>query len=249
VSPSLVFPTPEDLPLDVVFEDAHIAVINKPAGLVVHPAVGHAAGTLVNGMLHRFKDLGGINGVERPGIVHRLDKDTSGLMVVAKNDAAMTGLQKLFAENAVEKIYWALTHGAPRPPAGTIRTMIDRHPSNRKCFTVTETSGRSAVTHYTTKAASGNVAWLEVRLETGRTHQIRVHCQHLDCPILGDPVYGSKTRDKEIEGCPERQMLHAVRLGFPHPATGERMVFERMPPEDMLDLMKRLGFVSSASTL
>ena len=235
-------PTPEDLPLDVVFEDAHIAVINKPAGLVVHPAVGHAAGTLVNGLLHRFDDLSGINGVERPGIVHRLDKDTSGLMVVAKNDAAMTGLQKLFAENAVEKIYWALTHGAPSPSKGTIRTLMGRHPKDRKRYAVVESNGKMAITHYAVRDVKSGVAWLEVRLETGRTHQIRVHCHHAGCAILGDPAYGWRHRDKEVEGCPERQMLHAVRLGFEHPVTGERMAFERLPPEDMLLLMRRLQY-------
>ena len=234
-------PAPEEMDLDVVYEDGDIAVINKPAGLVVHPALGHSAGTLVNGLLHRFNDLGGIGGVERPGIVHRLDKDTSGLMVVAKNDAAMTVLHDAFHDGGVEKIYWALTHGAPRPPAGTVHTMIARHPRDRKRFAVVESAGKDAVTHYTTKAVAHNVAWLEVRLETGRTHQIRVHCQHLGCAIVGDPLYGFHALDKNIENCPKRQMLHAMRLGLAHPRTGKQLRFERPPPEDMQTLMRQLG--------
>ncbi len=235
-------PAPEEMSLDVVYEDADIAVINKPAGLVVHPSVGHAAGTLVNGLLHRFDDLRGIGGVERPGIVHRLDKDTSGLMVIAKNDAAMTGLKNAFRDGTIEKIYWALTHGAPPMKAGTIHTLHDRHPHDRKRFAVSELRGKDAITHYTVKAAKDGVAWLELRLETGRTHQIRVHMNHVNCAILGDPVYGWRWRDKEVEGCPKRQMLHAVRLSFPQPITGEPLAFERLPPEDMLTLMQRLGF-------
>ena len=237
-------PEPEEVQFEVVYEDADIAVVNKPAGLVVHPATGHYTGTLVNGLLHRFADLGGINGIGRPGIVHRLDKDTSGLMVVAKNDAAMLGLQKAFHETAVEKIYWALTHGAPASPAGTIRSLMGRCTRDRKRHTVLEEGGRPAVTHYAVKDVKAGVAWLEVRIETGRTHQIRVHCAHAGFAIVGDPWYGWRLRDKAVVDCPERQMLHAVRLGFTHPITGEGLMFERMPPADMADLMARLGFAT-----
>ena len=236
-------PPAEEMDLDVVYEDSDVAVLNKPAGIIVHPTGHRMTGTLVNGMLHRFKDLGGIGGVERPGIVHRLDKDTSGLMVVAKNDAAMIALRAAFQEFKVEKIYWALTHNTPRPPAGTVRTQLGRHPFLRQQWRVVEKGGKDAVTHYAVKAESNGVAWLEVRLETGRTHQIRVHCKHLNCAILGDPVYGWRACDKELEGCPARQMLHAFSLSFPHPRTKKRMVFERTPPEDMAGMMKRCGFL------
>lgn len=235
-------PCGEEMELDVVYDDADVAVINKPPGLVVHPAVGHARGTLVNGLLHRFNDLGGINGVERPGIVHRLDKDTSGLLVIAKNDAAMNALKKSFQDGAVEKIYWALTHGAPSLPAATLRTRFNRHPRDRKRFAVVGQGGREAVTHYRVAAQSNGVAWFVLRLETGRTHQIRVHLHHLGCPVVGDPAYGRRACDKELPGSPARQMLHAFRLGFPHPRTGRHLAFERPPPADMRHLMQHLGF-------
>ncbi len=232
-------PQAEELQLDIVFEDADVLVLNKPPGLVVHPAPGHAGGTLVNGLLFHCADLGGIGGVERPGIVHRLDKDTSGLMVVAKHDAAMADLVRQFQAGRVEKEYLALAHGRP-PPAGTIDAAIGRHPRDRKRMAVVPRGGKAARSHYRVRAALGPVALVAVTLVTGRTHQIRVHLAHLGFPVVGDPTYGDRRRDQALPGCPARQMLHAARLAFDHPRDGRRLVFERPPPADMQALIGRL---------
>ena len=233
-------PQPEELPLDVVYEDADLLVINKPPGVVVHPAPGHAGGTLVNALLHHCGDLGGVGGVERPGIVHRLDKDTSGLLVVAKHDAAHLALAAQFQTGDVGRCYLALVHGRPARAQGTIETTIGRHPVDRKRMAANPPRGKPAISHYEVVENQGGITLMRVRLGTGRTHQIRVHLAHLGLPIIGDPVYGSRARDRAVPGVPARQMLHAAELAFDHPADGRRLVFQRPPPADMTDLMARL---------
>ncbi len=235
-------PEPEDIPLSVVFEDDDMVVIDKPPGMVVHPAPGHFSGTLVNALLAHCPDLAGIGGVARPGIVHRLDQDTSGLIAVAKSQRAMASLARAFASHGpVEKTYLAVCHGRPRLDAGRIECLIGRHPVNRKKMAVVEENGRRAVTNWRVLApASGAqgahaASVVECRIETGRTHQIRVHAAYcLGCPVIGDAVYGSKAQDRMMEPVPARQMLHAWRLALFHPATGERLAFEAPVPPDML---------------
>ncbi|NLF22733.1 MAG: RluA family pseudouridine synthase [Lentisphaerae bacterium] len=238
--PAPAVPEPEPLPLDVVFEDADILVLDKPPGLVVHPAPGHEGGTLVNALLHHCDDLSGVGGVERPGIVHRLDRDTSGLLVVAKHDAALNALAAQFQEGRVSKVYLAIVHGCPVPPAGRIETTIGRHPVDRKRMAVDPPRGKRAVSHYAVVEPLGALTLLQVRIETGRTHQIRVHLAHLGLPIVGDPVYGSRSRDRNLAGCPPRQMLHAAELSFDHPTDGRRLAFRRPPPPDMAGVLARL---------
>ncbi len=237
-------PVPEDIPLDILYEDGDCLVLNKPAGLVVHPAPGHATGTLVNALLHHCRDLGGVGGVERPGIVHRLDKDTSGLMVVAKNDAAMAGFVRLFQTGGITKEYLALVHGVPPKLSGTVSTMIGRHPAQRKKMAVVARNGKQAVTHYTVEKRLGDITLVRCRIETGRTHQIRVHMQSLGCPVAGDGVYGKSAADKRLPVVPARQMLHATRLSFAHPVTGAAMAFEAPLPPDFVACM---GEVAPAS--
>ncbi len=238
--PTAAEPLPEALPLDVVFEDADLLVLNKPPGIVVHPAPGHAGGTLVNALLHHCDDLGGVGGVERPGIVHRLDKDTSGLMVVAKHDAAHLALAAQFQAGRVCKRYLALVHGRPDRAQGSIETTIGRHPVDRKRMAVNPPRGKPAVSHYEVLDNLGDFTLLSVRIETGRTHQIRVHMAHLGLPIVGDPVYGSRPRDRELAVCPSRQLLHAAELAFDHPSDGRRLVFQRPPPPDMATFIAHL---------
>jgi 23S rRNA pseudouridine1911/1915/1917 synthase len=245
----------EDLPLDVVHEDEHLIVIDKPAGLVVHPAPGHAEGTLVNALIrHCGASLSGVGGVRRPGIVHRLDKDTSGLLVVAKSDAAHRGLADLFADHgrsgSLEREYLALVWGAFGEAAGKVDAAIARHPRHReKMSTASEERGRHALTHWRLKEAFGPASLIACRLETGRTHQIRVHMASAGHPLLGDSVYGAgfKTKAAQLgEGARgalaalDRQALHAAVLGFEHPITGEPLRFERPPPQDFLNLIKAL---------
>ncbi len=227
--------TAEDIPLDVVYEDGDIIVINKPAGLVVHPACGHASGTLVNALLFHCKDLAGIGGVQRPGIVHRLDKDTSGLLVVAKNDLAMNSLKQAFQEKTIQKTYFARTHGRPNPMEGTIRTLIGRHPIHRQKMAVVERNGKEAITHYKLQNVyPDGTALVQCKIETGRTHQIRVHTAHIGCPIAGDAVYGSSMRDKKLTPVPVRQLLHAAELTLQHPRTGASMTFKAPFPADFI---------------
>ena len=227
-------PEPEDIPLDVVYEDDDIVVVNKPAGLVVHPAPGHGAGTLVNALLHHCPNLSGIGGVARPGIVHRLDQDTSGLIVVAKSQPAMDGLVKAFASHRnVEKTYLAVCHGQPRLDAGRIENLIGRHPVDRKRMAIVERNGKVAITNWRVRAAGVRTSLLECRIETGRTHQIRVHLASLGCPIFGDRVYGKGALDRRLDPVPARQMLHAWRLALWHPVRNERMSFEAPVPPDM----------------
>lgn len=234
----------QDIPLDVVFEDEHLIVVNKPAGLVVHPAAGNRDGTLVNALLHHCRGrLSGINGVARPGIVHRIDKDTSGLLVVAKTDAAHEGLARQFADHSISRAYLAICAGRPNPAAGTIEGRIGRSDANRKKMAVLapgSTRGKHAVTHYKTLKLLRDCALIECRLETGRTHQVRVHCASIGHALLGDPVYGrtpAALRPLLQEIGFSRQALHAASLGFDHPVTGERVDFRAELPRDMRELI------------
>lgn len=217
---------PQDLPLDILYEDADLIALNKPPGRVVHPAPGHDDGTLVNALLHHCADLAGVGGERRPGIVHRLDRDTSGVLVVAKNEAAMACLAAQFKDRKTRKEYLALVRGVPRPAGGTIRTLIGRSPTHRKKMSARVSRGREAVSHFETVEAFRDAALLRVRIETGRTHQIRVHLAHIGHPVLGDSVYG------RAGGAP-RQMLHAHRLTLDHPRTGKSVTFEAPVPADM----------------
>ncbi len=233
----------QDLPLTVLYEDADLVVINKPAGLVVHPAAGHADQTLVNALLFHISDLSGVGGELRPGIVHRLDKDTSGVMVIAKNDRAHRALTEAWGTDRVRKEYLALVYGAPAKERGTIDAAIGRDPRDRKRMTILK-GGRSAVTEYEVLERFRYVSLVRCRLRTGRTHQIRVHLKHLGHPIVGDPVYsGPQWRgipDKKVQralSSLNRQALHAWRLTFPHPGSGEQMTFEAELPEDLRELI------------
>ena len=236
-------PAPEDIPLDIVYEDADIVVVDKPPGMVVHPAPGHFTGTLVNALLAHCPDLAGIGGVARPGIVHRLDQDTSGLIAVAKTQKAMDALAKAFASRiGVKKTYIAVCHGRPRLSAGRIENLIGRHPVDRKRMAIVEKNGKTAVTNWVVKsvssAAGSPLSVIECGIETGRTHQIRVHMASLGTPVAGDATYGKKTLDKRLNPVPMRQMLHAWRLELRHPSTGESMVFTAPIPQDMAVYME-----------
>ena len=224
---------PEAIPLDVVYEDAALLVVNKPAGLTVHPGPGHASGTLVNAVLARVGDLRGVGGELRPGIVHRLDKDTSGLLVIAKSDAAHRSLSLQLKARTMSRTYLALVRGRLAPDAGTIQAAVGRHPVHRTRQAVTE-RGRPAVTHYRVLERYADATLVECRLETGRTHQIRVHLAHLGYPLLGDPVYG------RARGELRRQALHAARLELTHPDTGTRLVCVAPLPGDLADLLADL---------
>ena len=225
-------PEPEDIPLSVLFEDGDILVIDKPAGLVVHPAPGHFTGTLVNALLHHCPDLSGIGGVARPGIVHRLDQDTSGVMIVAKSEKAMRALTCAFASHShVRKTYLAVVHGTPAPLEGRIENRMARDPNNRKKMAIVERNGKTAVTNYRTLSA-GPRSLVECVIETGRTHQIRVHMASLGCPIVGDAVYGRPGWDRQLVPPPARQLLHAWKLSLKHPVTREPLSFEAPPPPD-----------------
>lgn len=280
--PAAAEPRPEDIPLDIVFEDTHLIIVNKPPGMVVHPAAGQESGTLVNALLHHCgAGLTGIGGVSRPGIVHRLDKDTSGVMVAAKTEEAHTALTAMFAAHDIERIYLAVTRGSPRPLVGRIETNIARSQSDRKKMAVVKEkhfradhwsndvtggedetlAGKPAITNYRVLETFGRLdatgtqpaaALIECRLETGRTHQIRVHMAHIGAPVLGDQTYG-RHRWLKAEGkgpaferatatakAFPRQALHAAVLGFDHPVTGKAVRFERAPPPDMADLIDAL---------
>jgi len=238
--------TPEPIPLDVLFEDSHLIVINKPSGLVVHPAPGHHSGTLVNGLLHHCRDLSGIGGQLRPGIVHRLDKDTSGVLVVAKTDTAHGALARQFKERRVQKRYLALVYGIPGEHQGVIDFPIGRHPVERKKMSIHAPRGRSARTRWCIQRNFKESALLRIALETGRTHQIRVHMAAMHSPVVGDPVYGSRRRHKSFPWPPGvkpplHQMLHAFSLGFQHPETGVYMSFKAQPPVAMRGLIRALA--------
>lgn len=233
-------PQPEDIPINIVYEDSDIILINKQADLVVHPAPGHSSGTLVNALLFHCSDLRGIGGTARPGIVHRLDKDTTGLIVVAKHEQALNNLAAQFQNGETAKVYLALVHGSPDKESGTVKTTIGRHPTDRKRMAVNPPHGKNAVSHWTVEKRFGNATLLRVKIDTGRTHQIRVHMAHIGLPIVGDQVYGNPGLDRKITDCPKRQMLHATSFSFNHPADGRRMEFNAPPPPDMEKLISRL---------
>ena len=244
-------PTPahneaQDIPLTIVFEDDHLLVVDKPAGLVVHPAAGNLDGTLVNALLHHCRgSLSGIGGVARPGIVHRIDKDTSGLLVVAKTDVAHEGLARQFAAHSIDRRYLAIVNGVPKASEGTVDAPLARSAANRKKIAIVEGSrGKRAVTHWKRLNVLKDAALVECRLETGRTHQVRVHMASIGHPLVGDPVYGraGKTHGKLLKELQfHRQALHAAELGFIHPVTKNRLSFSSPMPTDMQELFNALG--------
>lgn len=235
----------QDLDLVIAYEDAHLIVVDKPAGMVVHPAAGNADGTLVNALLHHCAgQLSGIGGVARPGIVHRIDKDTSGLIVAAKHDKAHEGLAKQFAAHSIDRRYLALATGRPMPANGTVDAALGRSPTNRKKMAVIAAGrGKRAVTHYRTVEALNGATLVECRLETGRTHQVRVHMAHIGHPLVGDPVYGRARKPlSDILRARNftRQALHAAHLGFIHPVTGNKVALDSEIPADMRELIDEL---------
>jgi 23S rRNA pseudouridine1911/1915/1917 synthase len=236
---------PEPIPLRIIYEDEALLVVDKPAGLVVHPAPGHSSGTLVHALLHHCRDLSGIGGVRRPGIVHRLDRGTSGLLVAAKNDRAHRHLSAQFRSHSVEREYLALVRGSPRRERGVIDQPLARHPGDRKRFTanrrLTERGARArrAVTHWSVEERLGDVTLLRVRLETGRTHQVRVHLASIGLPVLGDPVYGGGRAVARALGL-DRQALHAGLLGFDHPEGKGRLRFVSPLPNDLIGVLERV---------
>jgi len=251
-APEAALPAAQAIPLDVVYEDADIIVIDKPAGMVVHPAPGNPDNTLVNALIaHCGDSLSGIGGVKRPGIVHRIDKDTSGLLIAAKNDAAHHALSAAFAAHDIERAYRCLVWGLPSPKSGTIETLIGRHPGNRQKMAVVSRNGKQAITHYEVVKAFGlGAALVECRLETGRTHQIRVHMSHIGHPLIGDPVYGRATQARRAQLSEAaraaamafpRQALHAAILGIHHPRSGVFMSWESPDPRDFVTLEASLG--------
>lgn len=228
---------PEDIPLDIMYEDDDLIVINKPQNMVVHPAPGHYTGTLVNAlMFHCGDNLSGINGVLRPGIVHRIDKDTSGVLVIAKSDLVHKGLSEQLAEHSMKRVYNAIVYNSFSEESGTVDRNIDRSKNDRKKMAVVMQGGRNAVTHYKVIEKLGKYTWVELQLETGRTHQIRVHMSYIGHPLLGDPVYGPKKCPFNLNG----QVLHAKVLGFIHPRTGEYMEFNSELPDYFSSLIERL---------
>lgn len=241
-------PQAEDIRLDVVYEDSDLIVIDKPAGMTVHPGSGVASGTLVNALLGHCSDLSGIGGEIRPGIVHRLDKGTSGLLVAAKNDMAHRALAAQFAEHSIKRLYWAIVYGSPNADTGKISGIIGRHPTDRLRLSGMAKSGKQAVTNWRVIERFGPASLVQLRLETGRTHQIRVHMSEAGMPLLGDPVYPdggrfNNLKDSRLKGMIgklERQALHAKVLGFIHPALGSYMEFNSEPPEDFKALLEYL---------
>lgn len=226
----------EEINLNIVYEDEDVIVINKPQGMVVHPAHGNYTGTIVNALLSHCDNLSGINGVMRPGIVHRIDKDTSGVIVIAKNNEAHVSLSEQLKEHSITRCYNALVEGRVKNDQGTIETLIGRNPKDRKEMAVVTRNGKKAVTHYTVLETFENHTLIEARLETGRTHQIRVHMSYIGHPIVGDPVYGYKKQRFDTKG----QLLHARILGFVHPRTGQYMEFEAPLPEYFIDILNKI---------
>lgn len=230
--------SPQKMDLDIVYEDEDIIVINKPKGMVVHPAPGHTTDTLVNGLLYHCKDhLSGINGVARPGIVHRIDRDTTGLLIVCKNDMSHNSIAKQLKEHSITRRYRALVYGNLKNSRGCVDGAIGRHPTDRKKMAVNERNGKPAVTHYRVLERFGNYTYIECMLETGRTHQIRVHMSSIGHPLVGDEIYGPSKCPFKLQG----QCLHAMVLGFMHPKTGEYMEFSAELPEYFQDLLKKLA--------
>lgn len=227
---------PEAIPLDVVYEDEQVIVINKQRGLVVHPAAGNWSGTLVNALMEHVDDLEGIGGALRPGIVHRLDKDTTGLLVVAKTEQAMESLTNQIRLHTAQRIYWALVHGNTLPETGRVEAPIGRHPSDRKRMAVNTRNGKEATTHFRVLERFKGYSLVECRLETGRTHQIRVHMSFIGHPVVADPVYGTRKAHLGMEP----QALHARQLGFHHPVSGEWLQLTAEPPTDMVSVIEAL---------
>ena len=228
---------PQKMDLDIVYEDEDVILINKPKGMVVHPAPGHTTDTLVNGLLYHCKDnLSGINGVARPGIVHRIDRDTTGILIVCKNDMSHNSIAAQLKEHSINRRYRALVHGNLKEDTGTVEGSIGRHPIDRKKMAINEKNGKPAVTHYTVLERFGNYTLIECKLETGRTHQIRVHMTSIGHPLVGDEVYGPAKCPFKLQG----QCLHAMVLGFVHPRTGEYMEFSADLPEYFEDLLRKL---------
>lgn len=234
---------PLDAPLDLLYEDRDIVVVNKPSGLVVHPAAGHAQDTLVNMLLFHVNHLSMGFAEHRPGIVHRLDRDTSGILVVAKNDRAHHGLATQFRLKHAHRLYWAIVHGTPKFKTHTLRSFLARHPQDRKRFASSGTEqGKYAVTHYKTlQTLPSGLSWLACKLETGRTHQIRVHLSEEGLPIVGDPIYGLRRKSK-VDDLAGRLLLHACELGFEHPLTHENLFFRLGWPEEVKQTLVQLGF-------
>lgn len=228
---------PEDIPIEIIYEDEDVLVVNKPKGMVVHPAAGNYTGTLVNAILYHCRSLSSINGVIRPGIVHRIDKDTSGLLMIAKNDTAHRSLAEQLAAHSITRAYRAIVYHNFQQDEGTVNAPVGRDPKNRMKMAVTQLNSKEAVTHYKVLQRFGSFTYIEARLETGRTHQIRVHMAHINHPLLGDAVYGPK---KMILGV-ETQMLHAKLLGFHHPKTGKYMEFDSPLPQEFINVIKKLG--------
>jgi 23S rRNA pseudouridine1911/1915/1917 synthase len=228
---------PEDIPIDIVYEDGDVLVVNKPKGMVVHPAAGNYTGTLVNAVLYHCKTLSSINGVIRPGIVHRIDKDTSGLLMIAKNDTAHRSLAEQLAAHSITRAYRAVVYHNFQEDTGTVNAPIGRDPKNRLKMAVTQLNSKEAVTHYKVLQRFGSFTYVEARLETGRTHQIRVHMAHINHPLLGDAVYGPKKMALGVDS----QMLHAKLLGFHHPRTGLYMEFDSPLPQEFVNVIKKLG--------
>ena len=227
----------QEMELDIVYEDEDVILINKPKGMVVHPAPGHTTDTLVNGLLHHCKDnLSGINGVARPGIVHRIDRDTTGILIVCKNDMSHNSIAEQLKVHSITRKYRALVHGNIKTDQGTVEGAIGRHPVDRKKMAINERNGKPAVTHYTVLERFGNYTYIECQLETGRTHQIRVHMSSIGHPLVGDEVYGPAKCPFKLQG----QCLHAMVLGFVHPRTGEYMEFSAELPAYFEELLRKL---------
>lgn len=234
--PKILEIIPEDIPIDIVYEDEDVAIINKPQDMVVHPAPGNYTGTLVNALLFHIDNLSSINGIIRPGIVHRLDKDTSGLLIIAKNDKAHRILSENLKERNVKRVYISLVHGILSDNEGTVNAPIGRHGTDRKKMTVTQKNSKEAITHYKVLERYDNYSLVEVNLETGRTHQIRVHMAYINHPVVGDPVYSKGKNEFGLD----KQMLHAYKLGFSHPSTGEHMEFQIDLPEYFKNILDTL---------
>ncbi|SKC87283.1 RluA family pseudouridine synthase [Maledivibacter halophilus] len=227
---------PENIPIEIIYEDKDLLVVNKPQGMVVHPAPGHYSGTLVNALLYHSKSLSSINGIIRPGIVHRIDKDTSGLLMIAKNNKAHNSLAAQLKEHSINRVYYALVNGNIKVGSGTIDAPIGRHPVNRLKRAVVEKNSKKAVTHFKVIESYSGYTLVELKLETGRTHQIRVHMSYLGYPLVGDPLYGIKKKKFNLKG----QMLHAKVLGFIHPTTLKYMEFNSELPEYFKALLKKM---------
>ena len=227
----------ENIPLDILYEDSDLLIVNKPKGMVVHPSAGHYSGTLVNALMYYCKeDLSGINGVMRPGIVHRIDMDTTGSLIVCKNDFAHNSIAEQLKIHSITRVYHAIVHGVLKNDEGTINAPIGRHPIDRKKMSINEKNGKEAITHYKVLKRFKNFTYIECRLETGRTHQIRVHMSSIHHPLLGDAVYGPAKSPFKLQG----QTLHAKTIGIHHPRSGEYLEMEAPLPEYFSDLLKKL---------